>query len=31
MRIGIVSTNVYDRQLMWLYSLLPTANNGSIM
>ena len=31
MRIGIVSTNIYDRQLMWLQSLLPTANNGCIM
>ena len=31
MGIGIVSTNVYDRQPVWLQGLLPTANNGSIM
>ena len=31
MGVGIVSSNVYDRQPVWLQGLLPTANNGSIM
>ena len=31
MGIGIVSTNVYDRQPVWLQGMQPTANNGSIM
>ena len=29
--IGIVSTNVYDRQPMWLQGMQPTANNGCTM
>ena len=31
MGVGIVSSDVYDRQPVWLQGLLPTANNGSIM
>ena len=31
MGVGIVSSNVYDRQPVWLQGLQPTANNGSIM
>ena len=31
MGIGIVSTNVYDRQPVWLQGMLPTANNGCTM
>ena len=31
MRIGIVSTNVYGRQPVWLQGMLPTANNGCTM
>ena len=31
MGVGIVSSNVYDRQPVWLQGMLPTANNGCTM